>query len=41
LEEPRLSRGASSPLANEQTEYDYDLGRITGQKSDTLTLLAG
>ena len=26
--------GASSPLANERTVYDYDLGSILGQKSD-------
>jgi len=26
--------GASSPLANEQTVYDYDPGSITCQKSD-------
>jgi len=34
LEETRLSWGASSPLANERTVYDYDSGRIIGQKSD-------
>jgi len=33
LGEHRLSRGASSPLANERIVYDYDPGSITGQKS--------
>ena len=33
LGEPRFSRGANSPLANEQTVYDYDSGSIIGQKS--------
>jgi len=34
LGEPRFSQGASSPLANEQTVYDYDSGGIIGQISD-------
>jgi len=28
LGEPRLSQGASPPLANERTVYDYELGSI-------------
>jgi len=35
LGETRLSLGASSPLANERTVYNWDSGRITVQKSDS------
>jgi len=30
---------ASSPLANEQRVYDYDLGSIIGQKSDWIVTI--
>jgi len=29
-----LSRGAGSPLGNERTVYEYEIGIIIGQKSD-------